>query len=128
MVYCTADILYRVNGFLELIHACGGRSTAGHLERGGGGEIVCFFPNSPPFGITLRYPFLAAQPQNFCKGAYDANISNFDGGVRAGGVCTGFFWSKFSKKVLKTPSLACFLKNLSPLQKILMFFEIPKPT
>ena len=52
--------------------------------RGGGDERSSQFwsPNffkGPPFGITLRHPFLADQPQSFSNSAFGAKIINFKG-------------------------------------------------
>ena len=40
-----------------------------------------FFQRFTPLGvgIILRHPFLAEQHQKFSKGAFDANITNFEG-------------------------------------------------
>ena len=45
-------------------------------------QVAKTFPKTPPFRITLRHLFLADQ-QNFSKGAFGANITNFGEGARA---------------------------------------------
>ena len=34
-------------------------------------------PKGPPFGITLRHPFLTDHPQKFYKGVFGTNVINF---------------------------------------------------
>ena len=58
------------------------------------------FPKGPHFGITLRHPFLAEE--KFSKGAFGANINNFEAGAR---VETTHFFVQILQKVPKNAVL-----------------------
>ena len=60
----------------------------------------------PPLCTILRYPNWVTDPKNVLKEPLAPIYTNFKGGARA--KKTQFFWTKFSKKWLKTPFLACF--------------------
>ena len=55
---------------------------------------------SVPLCTILRYPFFVTNPKNFFKAPRAPIYTNFEG-ERAPKSAT--FWSKFSKKCLKTP-------------------------
>ena len=83
----------------------------------GGGER--FFPlqefeplptQRAPLCTTLRHPFLVTDPKNFFKALLAPIYTNFKG--RGGGRRkNAIFWSKFSKKCIKTPFWPVFSKN-----------------
>ena len=86
------------------------------MPRGGGGgdhysslSSGCqTFPKGPFFGITLRHPFLAEQPQNSSKGAFGANITNFEGCERAAKTnCLSKLSKKKTKNAVFCPVFAC---------------------
>ena len=66
-------------------------------EKRGAGVLPLYF---------WRHPFLADWPYNFSKGAFRTNLYWFWGGSACGK--NAIFWSKLSKKCLKTPSLSWF--------------------
>ena len=84
--------------------------------RGGGGDwgnapSPLYKDSTPcrskgfPFCTILRYPFLVTDHQIFLKAPLAPIYTNFEGGARAEKLD---FWTKFSKKCLKTPLSACF--------------------
>ena len=91
VTFSVRRFIFRSN--LKSVESRGGGAVCGAGERCGshsspppppppinsGSQV---FPKGPPFGITLRHPFLAYQPQNFSKLAFGAQITNFDAGAR----------------------------------------------
>ena len=59
------------------------------------------------YNTILKYPYFVTDPKNFLKAPI---YTNFEGGARA--EKTQFFWSKFSKKCLKTPFLTLFFSKV----------------
>ena len=55
------------------------------------------FSTGSPFAIIFRQPFLADQPQNFYKGAFGANITDFEGVAHAETEKKNVFWPVFEK-------------------------------
>ena len=86
VTFSVRRIIFRSN--LKSVASRGGGAVCGAGERCHPSHptpppphLGQVFPKGPPFGITL-HPFLAYQPQNFSRGAFDAHITIFEAGAR----------------------------------------------
>ena len=78
------------------------KTPGADLGGGGGGGVA------DPICTFLKYPYLVTDPKKFSKDVFWRDFL----------VKTQFFWSKFSKKCLKTPFFGMFFKIMPAAQKI----------